>query len=125
MQIMEKILQSKDKILVYPVLISIIVVIVGVVMFPHLFYDQWIWKYYWGPVVADSMGGVASHNGVLAQEGYTIVSEITYGILVILALYGIYRLLKRLKIQVNWRFAIALMPYILLRKITYWWCCNL
>ena len=87
---------------------------------PSIFYDQWIWRYYWGPVVADAAnaGGTAFHNGVAAQEGYTIVSEITYGIILILALYAIYKLLKRLKIAVDWRFALALMPYILFGPIS-------
>ena len=85
---------------------------------PSIFYDQWIWKYYWGPVVADASGEVAIHNGVQAREGYTIVSEITYGIILIFALYAIYKLLKKLKITVNWRFALVLMPYILFGPIT-------
>jgi uncharacterized membrane protein len=104
--------------LIYSILLVILIVILGVVMFPSVFYDNWIWKYYWGPVVADSSGGVATHNGVVAYEGYTMVSEITYGIILILALYGIYRLLKRLKIEVNWRFALALMPYILFGPVS-------
>ena len=68
---------------------------------------------YWGPVVADSQGGTAVFNGIEAQEGYTIISEITYGIIVIIALYLIYKLLKKLEIKVDWRFALALMPYII------------
>ena len=94
------------------------IIIVGIAFFPSIFYDQWIWKYYWGPVVADASGGIAVHNGVMAQEGYTIVSEITYGIILIIALYAIYKLLKRLKIAVDWRFALALMPYILFGPIS-------
>ena len=52
-------------------------------------------------------------NGVEASEGYTIVSELTYGLLVIISLYFIYRFLKNLKIEVNWQFALALLPYII------------
>ena len=85
---------------------------------PSIFYDQWIWKYYWGPVVADASSGVAFHNSVEAYEGYTILSELTYGIILIFALYAIYKLLKRLKITVDWRFALALMPYILFGPIS-------
>jgi uncharacterized membrane protein len=88
------------------------------VLLPTIFYDQWIWKYYWGPVVADASDGFAVHNGVEAREGYTIISEITYGIILIIALYAIYRLLNRLKITVDWRFALALMPYILFGPIS-------
>ncbi|MCK5635935.1 MAG: DUF63 family protein, partial [Thermoplasmatales archaeon] len=87
----------------------------GLVLMPSIFYDQWIWKYYWGSTVADSYNsaaGIAVHNGVEAHEGYTMVSEITYGIILVFALYAIYKLLKKLKITVDWRFALALMPYI-------------
>ena len=104
------------------VLLGIIVIIMaGIVLLPSIFYDQWIWKYYWGPVVADSYNsvlGVAVHNGVEAHEGYTIVSEITYGIILIVALFAIYKFLKKLKITVDWRFALALMPYILFGPVS-------
>jgi len=93
-------------------------IIGGLIFFPSIFYDQWIWKYYWGPVVADASGGTAVHNGVIAKEGYTIVSEITYGLMVIVALFLIYKLLKKLKIVVNWRFALALMPYIIFGPVS-------
>jgi uncharacterized membrane protein len=118
MKITREIWKNKEKILIYSILLVILIVVLGVVMFPSVFYDQWIWKYYWGPVVADASGGVATFNGVVAHEGYTMISEITYGIILILALYGIYRLIKRLKIEVNWRFALALMPYILFGPIS-------
>ena len=98
---------------IYVALIVILSIVAAVVLMPSIFYDQWIWKHYWGPVVADAAGGVAYHNGVQADEGYTIVAEITYGIILIIALYGIYKLFKRLRIEINWRFALALMPYIL------------
>ena len=94
-------------------LLILFIVVVGVIIWPSVFYDNWIWKYYWGPVVADASGGTAVYNGVEAHEGYTMVSEITYGLLLIVALYLIYKLLKKLEIVVDWRFALSLMPYIL------------
>lgn len=99
-------------------LIAIVVIMIGIVIFPSIFYDQWIWKYYWGPVVADASGGTAVHKGIQAQAGYTIISELTYGVILIFALYAIYKLLKKLEIVVDWRFALALMPYILFGPIT-------
>lgn len=101
------------------VLIGVVgVIAAGLVLFPKIFYDNWIWKYYWGPVVADATSGTAIHNGVVVNEGYTMVSEITYGILIIISLYAIYKLLKKLKITVDWRFALALMPYIIFGPVT-------
>jgi uncharacterized membrane protein len=90
----------------------IAVIFAGLVFLPELFYDQWIWKYYWGPIVADA-GGSPVHNGVYVQEGYTLVSELTYGIILIVALFGIYKLLKLMRVALDWPFFMALMPYIL------------
>ncbi len=102
----------------YLFIVIIVVIIAGLLLAPSVFYDQWIWKYYWGPIVADASGSIAFHNGIEAREGYTVVSEITYGIILIIALYAIYKLLKKLNITVDWRFALALMPYILFGPIS-------
>jgi len=118
MTISDCIRDKKVELSIYILLGVILFIIVGVVLFPSVFYDNWIWKYYWGPVVADASGGVAVYNGVEASEGYTMISEITYGVILIFALYAIYKLLKRLKIRVDWRFALALMPYILFGPIS-------
>lgn len=113
--------RRNKKIVHLSILIAIIVfILAGTIFFPRIFYDEWIWKYYWGPVVADANpdSATAIYNGVEAQEGYTLVSEITYGIILIIALYFIYKLLKKLKIKVDWRFALALMPYILFGPVS-------
>jgi len=96
----------------------VFIIIAGCIFAQSLFYDQWIWKYYWGPIVSDAAGHSVSWNGVYANEGYTLVSELTYGIILIIALYAIYKLLKRLEITIDWRFALALMPYILFGPVT-------
>jgi len=89
------------------------VILVGCILMPSIFYDQWIWKYYWGPVVSDAAGTTVWHNGVQANQGYTLISELTYGVMVVIALYAIYELLKKLKISINWIFCLALLPYII------------
>jgi len=104
--------------LIYVLITFFVIVLVGTVLIPSIFYDQWIWKYYWGPVVADASEGIAFHNGIEAHEGYTIVSEITYGILVIVSLFFIFKLLKKLKIVVDWHFALSLMPFILFGPVS-------
>ena len=97
------------------ILLAIIGVIsIGCIVLPTIFYDQWIWKYYWGPIAADASGHTAYYNGVGASEGYTLESEITYGLILVIAIFGIYKLLKKYDIKIDWRFALALMPYILL-----------
>jgi uncharacterized membrane protein len=99
----------------FSILLSIIaIIVIGCILYPNIFYDQWIWKYYWGPIVADADPTTAAviHNGIEAREGYTIVSELTYGFLVIVSLFLIYKLLKKLEISINWIFCLSLMPYI-------------
>ena len=121
MKILDVYKRNKTFILLCIILIIVIVVAAGIILLPSIFYDQWIWQYYWGPVVADaenSPSGIAIHNGVAAGEGYTIISEITYGIILVVALFFIYKLLKKLNIVVDWRFALSLMPYILFGPIT-------
>ena len=119
MKIIDNIWVNKDKILIYSIISVILILIIGLMLFPNIFYDNFIWKFYWGPVVSDSLGTPAYHPplpdpmAVKAVEGYTIVSEITYGVILIIALYFIYKLLKKFEIKVNWRFALALMPYII------------
>jgi uncharacterized membrane protein len=94
------------------------VIIIGYLLAPTLVYDQWIWKYYWGPVMADASGHSVSYHGVAAQEGYTLLSELTYGIVLVFALYGLYKLLKKLDIRIDWYFCLALFPYILFGPVT-------
>jgi uncharacterized membrane protein len=96
------------------ILLFIVIVLLGCLLAPEIFYDHWIWKYYWGPLVADATGSsTVWHNGVPAHEGYTLLSEITYGIFFIVAIYFLYTLLKKLRIAIDWSFALALMPYII------------
>lgn len=44
---------------------------------------------------------------------YTLESTITYGIILILAAFGTYKLLGRLKVKIDKRFLIALLPFII------------
>jgi len=118
-KIVDFILKNHAQIILVSFLIFVLIIVLGVILFPSIFYDNWIWKYYWGPVVADAgVSNTAVHNGVVAKEGYTLVSELTYGVMVIVALYGIFRLLKKLKIRVDWSFALALLPYILFGSVS-------
>lgn len=118
MKIMEAYRKNPTNFCLYLLLVITTIIMGGIVLLPSIFYDQWIWKYYWGPIVADAAGLTVTHNGIIANEGYTYVSEITYGVILIFALYAIYKLLKKLKITVDWKFALALMPYILYGPVT-------
>ncbi|EMR73420.1 putative membrane protein [Thermoplasmatales archaeon SCGC AB-539-N05] len=97
---------------------AILIFIVGYIVAPTIVYDQWIWKHYVGSLIADAEAHSVVHNGVTANEGYTLLSEITYGVILVAALYFIYKLLKRLEIQIDWHFFLALLPYILFGPIS-------
>ena len=46
------------------------------------------------------------------RTGYNIVNTITYGLILIVALFGIYKLLKKLHLQINTQFVSAIVPFI-------------
>ncbi|HEC81972.1 MAG TPA: DUF63 family protein, partial [Thermoplasmatales archaeon] len=106
-------LKKIDFLVITSLFAFLIFLFVGYLLNPSLVYDHFIWKHYWGPIVADASDHAVVYHGVVANEGYTLVSEITYGVIVVTALYYIYRLLKKLEITVNWGFCLALLPFIL------------
>jgi len=114
MNVVKSIREHRNAAVGFLILLILLVVVLGCLLAPEVFYDQWIWKYYWGPLVADASGSsTVWHNGVPAHEGYTLLSEITYGIFFIVAVYFLYKLLKKLRVAIDWSFALALMPYII------------
>lgn len=88
---------------------------VGALVRPDLVVDQFLWRHFWGPTVADAnQTGVATRNGVSVGEGYTLTSEITYGLILAGALMSIYHhLLKKRGIRADAAFIGALLPYIM------------
>ncbi len=77
-----------------------------------VFWNQWIWRYYWGPVVADARETTFESNTI--HQGYTLFSELTYGIVLAISAYGIYRLFQRVNADLDHRFVLALIPFLLL-----------
>lgn len=71
-------------------------------LFPKQLYDQFIWKYFWGPIVADAHGvsqvgrfggktfipSAGIDGSVIAEPGYTVISTVTYGAILVFALIG-------------------------------------
>ncbi len=54
---------------------------------------------------------------ILLQSGYNIVNTLTYGILLFVIGYGVYWILKKMKIKIDQRFFIGLFPFILLGSL--------
>jgi uncharacterized membrane protein len=103
----------------------------GAVAFPRAVYDGFVWQYFWGPVAADanaaacavraggtttylgSLDACAGAAGVVAYPGYTLVSEVGYIVLLLLALTGVVLLLRRLDLGSDRRLVVALLPLVL------------
>ncbi|MBI4394120.1 MAG: DUF63 family protein [Euryarchaeota archaeon] len=112
----------------------------GFLLAPGFFYDQFIWQHLWGPLYADghqisaacldpagrvtATGLDAAGNprcpagSTGAKEGYTLVSEGVYGILLAIAVFGIYvHVLRRHRVETGAGFLAALIPFIALGPV--------
>ncbi|WP_048077394.1 DUF63 family protein [Halorubrum sp. AJ67] len=108
---------------------------VGSVVFPRVVYDRFLWRYFWGPVVADGEGAqcavrrvggttellgseaacqsAVSAGEVVATPGYTTFSTVSYVVILLAMLIGVVFLLRRLDIATELRFFFALFPFML------------
>lgn len=102
----------------YIAISSAIIFFISLVLFPNILYDRFIWKYFVGPVVADAVGHKVVYHGIEAKEGYTIVSELFYGLILILFLYLLYLFFERYGIKVNLKFILSSIPFILYGSIS-------
>lgn len=104
------------KLWLFGILGVILILFVGSLLFPEVFWDKFLYRYYWGPMEIDATesGSIEQSDGYIIDQGYTLVSEITYGIVLILALYGIFRIFERFKIKIDAKFILSLAPYFFL-----------
>lgn len=131
--------QNEGRLWAIGLVAAVVIVGVGLVVAPTTFWDHYLWRDIWGPTLADarhvpalcweagevrdprvvvSAEGVryeCGPEGTLAKSGYTIVSEITYGLILAALLYGIYRhVLQRHRVDTGGGFIVGLLPLILL-----------
>lgn len=90
-----------------------VVIAAAAAFLPDLFVDQLLWKHFWGPIAADAAGEPLTRNGVTATAGYTPVSIVTYAFLLVAAVTGIERLLRRLAIADDRGMVLAFIPFII------------
>lgn len=86
---------------------------VGLALFPRVVYDQFIWQYLWGPVVADAANQPVIHNGVAVVKGYNPINTVTYLVVVLYALPGLREFLTAFEIDLSTRLAYGLAPIII------------
>ncbi|MFD1633715.1 DUF63 family protein [Haloplanus ruber] len=102
----------------------------GSFVFPRVVYDGFIWHYFWGPVQADANAAVCAvrEGGAtrylydaaacsaaaepVAYPGYTLVSEVGYVVILLIALAGVVLLLQRLGIGTDRALFVSLLPFV-------------
>ncbi len=95
------------------IFIPILIIAIGCILLPELFYDDFVWRYFWGTIEADAEE--KSYGDV--TEAYNAVNTIFYGLVVIVVLYWIYKLFKKFEIVLDVKFFIAIIPFILIGGI--------
>lgn len=100
-----------------------LVVAAGVQVAPETFYDKFWWEDIYGPLVVDARQcrtaaacpGLEGPENVVVKDGYTVTSELTYGVVLAVLLYGIYvGLFRRFRIVADGWFVLGLLPWIML-----------
>ncbi|GAB6861835.1 DUF63 family protein [Haloplanus litoreus] len=102
----------------------------GSLAFPRTVYDGFVWHYFWGPVQADANAAVcAVRQGdttrylyesaacsaaaePVAYPGYTLVSEVGYVVVLLIALSGLVFLLQRLAVGSDRGLFFSLLPFV-------------
>ena len=107
---------------------------VGALALPRLVWDRFLWHYFWGPVYADAAnarcaviesGGspflltsdaacrqADAGGAIVAEPGYTVVSEVGYAVALIFFLVGVLYLLRHLEVGHRKSFFFALVPFV-------------
>jgi uncharacterized membrane protein len=115
-------------------LAGVAALILGSLVFYDTVYRGFVWHYFWGPVYADAHNAVAAvHRGgsvellyspaarqsavaagqVVAEPGYTLVSEVGYMVVLLFGLIGVLQLLRRLDVGRDRDLFFALIPFML------------
>ncbi len=89
-------------------ILSLLLLVIGCLLSPEIFWDGFVWKYFWGPIVSDA-GGTDE-----VTSSYNWIDTLTYGSILAISVYYIHRLFKKLDLRVGLPFFIAVSPVILL-----------
>ncbi len=103
---------DRNKLKIWALIITVptAALITGALLLPDIFWDQFLFRYFWGPVLADARGEPV--NGI--AEGYNWVNTGIYGIMMVFALFGIYEIIQHYDIEIDTQFVFSLIPWILL-----------
>jgi uncharacterized membrane protein len=111
-----------------------VALVVGSLAFPRMVYDRFVWHYFWGPVFADAHDArcaVMEGDGpqllydpgacrsaeaagrIVAEPGYTVVSEVGYAVVLLFSLVGVLYLVRNMGIDEDRDLVLALVPFML------------
>ncbi|MFW6304878.1 MAG: DUF63 family protein [Candidatus Saliniplasma sp.] len=110
MNLIEIYLDNKLKSWILILTVPTVILIFGSLILPELFWDSFLFRFLWGPVLADARDEPV--NGI--SEGYNWVNTLAYGLVVALSLLGIYEIIDHYDIEVNKNFVLSLLPWLLL-----------
>ncbi|MEA3557704.1 MAG: DUF63 family protein [Candidatus Thermoplasmatota archaeon] len=91
---------------------AVIIIAIACFIRPDIFWDRFVWKYFWGPIEADA--GMTTET----TADYNWVDTLTYGVTLALSAYLIHRLFVKKDMRVGTRFFLALSPIILIGPAT-------
>jgi uncharacterized membrane protein len=112
------------------VLALLVALIGGSLLFPRAVYDGFVWHFFWGPVQADANSAVCAirEGGAtrylyesatcsaapepVAYPGYTLVSEVGYVVILLVALFGLVFLLRALDLGTDRELFFSLLPFV-------------
>lgn len=84
----------------------------GALVLPETFYYPVVWKYYYGPLVADYAGEPLTRGGVTAYGGYNWVDTGTWAIVLGVSLWNLLDLFARRGLQLTRALTWSLVPMI-------------
>ncbi|MGM0605661.1 MAG: DUF63 family protein [Halobacteriota archaeon] len=127
----DRLTEDPESLWIASVLALVAAVVGGSLLFPQAVYDGFVWRYFWGPVVADGAGAscavraggetallysaseCATATGVVARPGYTTVSTLSYALVLVLMLGGVVFLVRRLGVGETSDLFFGLFPFML------------
>lgn len=135
MEVLERVDVSPEGAWLAAFVAGVATLVAGAVAFPLEVYRGFVWRYFWGPVEADAAGArcvayfpdrgvtvvdpeagcnpATLGDALVAEPGYTLVSELGYMVVLLFMLVGVYLLLARLDLRPYREFLYALVPLML------------
>ena len=93
-------------------LAALLLLTLGSLLAPHVFYYPIVWQYYWGPLVTDYAGGPLTRGGVTAYPGYNIVDTMTYALVLGVCVWNLLDYFERRRFQLSRTLTYSLVPVI-------------